>query len=182
MKRGIDGFTTFIILCVFVSFVFTQQQTEASPFIIRLVGGNGTTEGYGGDGGLAVNAQFSSPTSVYQLQSTRDIFIADYGNRVIRKIQSNGTVRTVSTGSITFIPNSVIASSTGDSLYVTDLLAHRILSINLSGGYVSLIAGPIFCFATCYGFSGDGGTATNARLNTPSGLSLSPDGSRLEKL
>jgi len=52
--------------------------------IIHTVAGNGTF-GYGGDGGAATLAQLNSPASV-KVDSAGNVYIADFGNQVIRQL------------------------------------------------------------------------------------------------
>ena len=52
---------------------------------IYTVAGTDDDEDYTGDGGQAISATFSSPTSV-ALDSSGNLYIADSGNDVIRKV------------------------------------------------------------------------------------------------
>ncbi|KAG2379395.1 hypothetical protein C9374_007534 [Naegleria lovaniensis] len=58
---------------------------------IATIAGTGVS-GFSGDGGLAVNAQLSSPRGIYVFNSK--IYIADHGNQRIRMID-NGTIQTI---------------------------------------------------------------------------------------
>lgn len=60
---------------------------------IVTVAGTGT-QGFGGDGGPAVTASLSGPTSVVA-GSDGSVYIADYGNRRVRKVSPDGTITTV---------------------------------------------------------------------------------------
>ena len=61
--------------------------------IISTVAGNGS-QTYAGDGGLATNASLSSPSGV-AVDAGGNLFIADTGNNVIRKVGTNGIITTV---------------------------------------------------------------------------------------
>ena len=61
--------------------------------IIHLVAGTGVV-GYAGDGGLAVNAEFNSPTGV-AIDGDGNLFISDSGNNVIRVVHTDQTIGTV---------------------------------------------------------------------------------------
>jgi uncharacterized protein (TIGR03437 family) len=61
--------------------------------VIHLVAGTGVVH-YGGDGGLAVNAQLNSPSGV-AADGAGDLFISDSGNDVIRIIHPNQIIGTV---------------------------------------------------------------------------------------
>ncbi len=60
---------------------------------ITTVAGNGIA-GYSGDGGPATNAEVRNPYSVL-VDSSGDLFVADYGNNVIREVRPDGTITTV---------------------------------------------------------------------------------------
>lgn len=61
--------------------------------IISTVAGNGAA-GYSGDGGAAVNASLSSPSAV-AVDTAGNLYIADQGNRRVRKVAVNGVITTV---------------------------------------------------------------------------------------
>jgi uncharacterized protein (TIGR03437 family) len=61
--------------------------------IITTVAGNGTV-GFSGDGGPAINAQFADLRSV-TVDSGGNLYLADYGNHRVRKVDSAGIVTTV---------------------------------------------------------------------------------------
>ena len=61
--------------------------------IITTVAGNGTV-GFSGDGGAAINAQFSDLRSV-TVDSGGNLYLADYGNHRVRKVDTSGIVTTV---------------------------------------------------------------------------------------
>ena len=58
-----------------------------------------------------------------------------------------------------------------DVLYVSDTHNHLVRKIDLKTNLISTFAG----IPNSKGFSGDGGTATKAKLNTPISISLTPD-------
>jgi uncharacterized protein (TIGR03437 family) len=64
--------------------------------IITTVAGTGT-KGVSGDGGLAINAELNRPWDV-AVDSSGDLFIADYGNSRIREVFPNGTIQTIAGG------------------------------------------------------------------------------------
>ncbi len=55
--------------------------------------GNGTS-GYSGDGAKAVNASLNSPAGVVA-DSAGNVYIADYGNSTVRKVDTSGNITTV---------------------------------------------------------------------------------------
>jgi NHL repeat len=60
---------------------------------ITTVAGNGSA-GYSGDGGPATHAELNSPFAV-AVDASGNLFIADWGNDVIRKVSTNGIITTV---------------------------------------------------------------------------------------
>ncbi|ONH57740.1 serine/threonine protein kinase [Frankia sp. CcI49] len=110
---------------------------------IHTVAGTGE-QGYSGDGGPATKAQLSIPS--VSLGSNGTLYIADYGNNRIRKVDANGTITTIAgTGSegssgdggpateAKFTdPSSVVEDSTG-ALYIADSGNNRIRRIAPDG-------------------------------------------------
>ena len=147
--------------------------------ILSLIAGNGTS-GFSGENGPATSAQLSSPSGL-AVDSAGNLYIADTGNRRIRKI-SNGVITTVAgNGTLGFsgdngpaisaqlnFPFGVAVDSTGN-LYISD--ANRIRKI--SNGVITTAAG-ISGFPG--GFSGDNGPATSAQLSEPTGLAVDSAG------
>jgi sugar lactone lactonase YvrE len=62
------------------------RRVDMTTGVITAVGGNGSS-GYSGDNGLATAATLSSPQAVF-LDAANNIYIADYGNNVIRQISA----------------------------------------------------------------------------------------------
>lgn len=104
---------------------------------IRAFAGDGTPT-YGGDNGPAINSQLNAPTSI-TYDSLGNMYIADSGNNVIRKVDSSGIITTVAgAGSADFSgdgglatsaelsnPSSVCVDSKGN-VYIADSLNNRI--------------------------------------------------------
>ena len=70
------------------------RKVDAITGIITTIAGNGT-QGFSGDGGLAINAQLSNPMSV-AVDASGNVYIADAYNNRIRKICISSTLPTVS--------------------------------------------------------------------------------------
>lgn len=148
---------------------------------ISTLAGNGTTT-FLGDGGPATSAALSRPTGV-AVDNFGNLYVADYEHHRIRKVDSSGTIGTVAgNGSAGFSgdggpaiggqlrhPTGVALDASGN-LYVADTDNQRIRKIDLSGN-ISTIVGDWFP-----GFYGDGGPATQARLNYPTGVALDSSG------
>ena len=124
---------------------------QANGQTITTIAGNGT-QGFSGDGGQATSAQLYLPWSV-TLDASGDIFIPDYGNNRIRKINSSGVINTVAgigTGTYSgdggpaisagiYRPNRIFFDATGNLFFADDFNA-RIRKINLSGT-ITTVAG-----------------------------------------
>jgi hypothetical protein len=146
---------------------------------IVTVAGSGI-EGYGGDGGPATSAMLDSPSGV-AVDSTGNLFIADTNNNRIRKV-SNGVITTYAgTGvgsfcgdggppaaACLFFPRG-IAIDSSDGLYIADSGNNRVRFIG--GGIITTVAGTAF-----QGDAGDGGPASAAALNVPSGVMIDSSG------
>ena len=149
--------------------------------IISTAAGNGVI-GYSGDGGAGANAQLSSPTGL-DVDATGNIFFADQGNQRVRKIATNGIITTVAgTGVYGYSGDGAAATSanlsavidvavnaTGE-LFIADQFNQRIRKVDVNG-IITTIAGN-----GTAGFSGDGGPATQAQLNSPYGITLDASG------
>jgi sugar lactone lactonase YvrE len=135
---------------------------------ITTVAGTGVT-GYSGDFGPAIAAQVSFPQGV-AVDGTGNLFIADTGNNVIRKVDSSGIITTFVTD-----PNfSDLASMATDkygNLYSADDGACVIRKIT-PAGVISVVAGVEF---NC-GFNGDRIPAATALLNAPYGIAVGSNG------
>ena len=151
--------------------------------IISTFAGNGST-GFSGDGGPALQASFSSPTSVAFDPLSGDLYIMDSGNNRVRKVAPNGIITTVAGDGRTIFAGDggpATAASinpgggpagllwTGVALFLTDIQNQRIRRIG-TNGIITTVAGT-----GQRGFGGDGGPATQASLRDPAGT-LASDG------
>jgi sugar lactone lactonase YvrE len=91
---------------------------------IYTVAGTPTTAGFSGDGGLATAAQLSVPFGIY-VDGAGNLFIADTGNNVVRKV-------TASTGNISTVVGDNTAGFSGDGGPATS--AEMIQPLGLAGG------------------------------------------------
>ncbi len=152
---------------------------------ITTVAGNGTA-GYTGDGGAATSAELNSPEAVI-LDSSGNMYIADTGNSVVRKVTSGGTISTIA-GNFTDGPGfagdggvatsaqlnhpSALALDSQGNLYIADT-SNNVVRILTTDTNINTYAGN---FGAGVGFTGDGGPATSARLNNPVGVALDSAG------
>lgn len=132
---------------------------------------------------MATAAELHNPNTV-SLDSSDNVYIADYYNNRIRKI-------TVSTGIISSVAGNGFAAYSGDggqataaelyyptdmvfdtneNMYITDYANNRVRVVNASSGIINTVAGNGVA-----GYFGDGGMATAAELNNPWGIAISKD-------
>lgn len=161
--------------------VTVTASSGTSCSIITTIAGNGTL-GYSGDGGPATGAQMHYPYSVCR-DGIGNIYISDWQNNRIRKVDTFGVITTIAGtsaagfsgdgGSATAAqlngPTGINIDNAGN-LYVSDRNNHRIRKINTSG-IITTIAGN-----GTLGFSGDGGPATSAQLNSEWSLAVDASG------
>jgi sugar lactone lactonase YvrE len=138
---------------------------------ISTIAGTGVS-GYSGDASSATVAQLWFPLGV-ATDSLGNIFISDSGNGVIRKVDTSGII-TTSTTNPSFSGLGAMAMDAFDNLYVVDQSACVVWQISPFGA-VNVVAGVTF---VC-GYSGDGGPATLAELNTPVGVAVDASGNIL---
>ena len=151
------------------------RKVDAVTGIITTVAGNGTA-GFSGDGGPAISASLSNPLEVL-MDGSGNLYIADFGNRRIRKVDPSGTITTVAgNGTISasgdggpaisagFHPNGISLDGAGN-IYIADQNNHRIRKVDITSGIISTVAGT-----GTFGFSGDGGPAIAAKLRNPAGV------------
>lgn len=94
--------------------------------------------GSGGDGGLAVQAQLNIPSSV-SVDVAGNLYIADTGNRSVRKVSPDGKITTaVSVGIVS--PVYAVVDPAGN-IYIADADAGKILKASNSGIPATLVSG-----------------------------------------
>jgi len=146
--------------------------------ILTNIAGDGTTS-YGGDGGPATSAKLNGPCAV-ALDKAGNVYIADYSNYRIRKVD-------VSTGIITTIAGTGIYNYNGDNILAVNAditsptgiavdsvgnvyfshFGSRVRRIDKVTGIITTAVGT-----GTQGYNGDGILATNAQLDTPYGLAF----------
>ena len=109
---------------------------------ITIVAGNGTA-GYSGDGQAATAAELNDPTAV-AVDGEGDLFIADYGNNVVREVKAgSGIITTVAVNWADYGTNwsfsdiTGVASDAAGDLWVASTLVTRSWSkITLPSRYI----------------------------------------------
>jgi len=168
------------------------REVSAATHTISTVAGTGLP-GYFGDGGPATQAMLSNPTAV-ALDASGNIFIADWGNCVVRKITlSTGNISTVAgtpgtcgyfgdggpaTSAQLYSAIAVFVDASGNIFIadtgnpVTDPGNQVIREVTAADGNINTVAGT----PGVSGNSGDTGSALAATLNYPSGVLVDSSG------
>jgi sugar lactone lactonase YvrE len=171
------------------------RKVSLTTGVITTVAGNGTP-GYGGDGGLATNAELQFPSRAV-LDAAGNLYIADFRNNRVRRVDATtGVIVTVAgTGTAGYSgdagparsaelngPLSVMVDTAGN-LYIADVFNARIRVVNTGRSPITVAGfviqpGNILTIAGngVVGYQGDGGPATSAQLNIPTGLVLDSAG------
>ena len=156
-------------------------RTVDGAAIIATVAGVGD-RGFGGDGGLAIEAKMSRPQGL-AVDAAGNLYVADSDNHVIRRVDTHGLITTVAgtggTGNSgdggpavdaqIVDPNGVAIDAAGN-LYFADDVANVIRRVG-SDGVITTVAGT-----GTAGFSGDGGPGIEAALNAPYDIAFDADG------
>ena len=174
---------------------------------IYTIAGSPGGRGYGGDGGPGTAAKLYSPQAV-KVDTSGNVLIADTGNSRIRVVAARtGTFygQTMTTGDIYTIAGNGTYGYTGDggpataaelseptgivvdgagNMLIADTGNNRIRVVAARTGTFygqTMTAGDIYTVAGdgTLGFSGDGGPATAAELDLPSGVTVDTSGNVL---
>lgn len=158
---------------------------RATGIISDYAGNFNMYPGYSGDNGPATSAQLSGPTGI-ALDTAGNLYIADYGNNVIRKVTLAGIITTVAGGGTgvcggtptdpmedgciaTYAtlsgPQGVAVDVLGN-LYIADTNDDVVRKVTQSTGIITNFAGT----PQTAGYGGDGGPAIGASLNTPTSV------------
>ncbi len=159
------------------------RRVDAGTGFISTVAGSGL-RGYTGDNVPATETGLFRPTDV-AADAVGRILIADQENHRIRRVDSDGLITTVAGSgakgfsgdggpatSAALSSPTAIALDTHGNLFIVDRDNHRIRRVAADNGEITTVVGN-----GNFGFSGDGGLATNASLTFPRGMAVGPDGS-----
>src|SRR5438132_897503 len=159
------------------------RKVVAATGNIQTVAGTGTF-GFSGDGGPAISAALNVPDGVY-VDRSGNLFISDtFNNRIREVVATTGNIQTVAgngtqgfsgdggpaTSASLYFPEGVFVDSSGN-IFTADHLNGRIREVDVATGTIQTVAGN-----GTFGFSGDGGPATNAELAQPTGVYVDSSG------
>jgi sugar lactone lactonase YvrE len=143
--------------------------------VISTVAGNGS-DGYSGDGGLAINAELHLPYCV-AVDSYGNLYILESNERV-RKVSTKGIISTNMISGFSRDDDSSFATNTKfktldnlavdalGNLFVVSQRDNCIYKISTIGT-TSIVAGN-----GTIGYGGDGGQATHAQIKSPTGVAI----------
>jgi uncharacterized protein (TIGR03437 family) len=174
-QLGISGLAADTAGNLYIADSASLRIRKVSPKgIITTVAGNGI-QGFSGDGGPALQAQFDYPSAV-AADASGNLFIVDYNNHRVREVSSGGGITTVAgngmSGSVgdggpatnaELNPNGVAVDAAGNLLIAGGNLVRKVSS----SGIITTVAGGGISndYPGC--FSGDGGPANLATLVYP---------------
>jgi sugar lactone lactonase YvrE len=159
----------------------------ASTALVKTYAGTGTA-GSTGDGGPATSALLNNPYGV-ALDSSQNLFIADYNNFCVRRVAfatgiittvagTNGAAGTTGDGgyatSAKLLSAVYVAFDSSSNLYIADNLNHKIRMVSNfvfgANNVIRTLAGTGVA-----GFTGDGGLPASALLNGPRAVAIDAD-------
>jgi len=150
---------------------------------ITTVAGTGNF-GYSGDGGPATEAGLSEPKGI-AVDAAGNLFIADSGNRRVRRVDATTGIITTAAGngivgysgdggpatSATLGNPSLISVDAAGNLFIADSGNHRVRRVDATTGIITTVAGN-----GILGYFGDGGLATAASVAGPQGVAVDAAG------
>ncbi|NOT61705.1 MAG: HYR domain-containing protein, partial [Acidobacteria bacterium] len=148
-------------------------------------------QGYNGEGTPATNFSLNTPVGLQAvtISGVATVLVVDSGNSRLRKVAANALSTIVSDGSGGFAgdgnaavnakldgPSGIAVDATGN-WYIADANNQVIRRVNASDGKISTYAGMAgMASASATDANGDGGVATLATLNGPTGLAVDAQG------
>ncbi|MBV7329405.1 hypothetical protein KFU94_14375 [Chloroflexi bacterium TSY] len=159
------------------------RRVEAATGIVTTVAGTGQS-GYNGEHGLAIHIQLDDIADI-AIDKDDNLYVADRGNRRIRKVDAaTGLVTTVAgsgccvhpgdrgpaSSASLYMPSGVAVDQSGN-LYIAEPKRHRIRKVDTTTGIITTMAGT-----SEVGDGGDDGLATGALLHEPTGVATDGGG------
>lgn len=137
-------------------------------------------EDWTGDGGPALDARMSQSIGL-AIGPDDTLFIGDTRNHCVRMVTPDGIMQALAgdgeprlvdaTGAAASFAGPQHLAYHDGHVYVADTINHAVRRIEVATGAVITLAGD-----GTPGFEGDGGPATEARLDTPQGLAVDAEG------
>jgi Abnormal spindle-like microcephaly-assoc'd, ASPM-SPD-2-Hydin/Galactose oxidase, central domain len=177
---GVDAAGNIYILDAFNNRV---RKIDATTGNISTVAGSGAVGcgagGYSGDGGPATSATLNCPIGL-DVDAAGDLYISDYYNFVIRKVDAKTQVITTIVGtpgtagytgdggpatSATLSYADRVSVNGAGNLFISDAGNNVIRRVTAATGIIETFAG-----SGAYGFGGDGGPALQAKFAGPTGV------------
>lgn len=181
IDRNFNGQGTSSLAVTPGGYSYGATESFIAPYYIETIAGDGTGA-YSGDGGPASSARLNGPEGV-AVDSQGNIFIADYCNHRIRKIGTDGIIRTAAGNGVKSFAgdggpatnaglNSArgVAVDSAGNLYIADTDNHRIRKVDTNGN-ISTVAGN-----GSDGYLGDGVAGTSTRIAAPRGVAVDSAG------
>jgi sugar lactone lactonase YvrE len=149
--------------------------------VITTIAGTGTGS-FSGDGGQATAATLHYPIGI-TLDATGNIYIADWNNRRVRKVNTLGIINTIAgngtvgfsgdggqaTAAELYNPLGLAVDGLGN-IYIADAGNSNVRQVNASGIITTVVGNGTA------GYSGDGGLANAAEINGPYGVTVDAAG------
>lgn len=157
------------------------RRIDPAGIVTRVVGRCGH-QGFSGDGGFARKARLNDPIGIV-LDPAGRLYISDEQNARIREVGLDGKIRTIAGGGdhpVITAPDGIeaaklhlrhpsyMAMDAAGNLYFSDFWANVVMRIDPQGRAWHVAGTGVA------GFSGDGGPATDAEVDFPTGLALGP--------
>jgi hypothetical protein len=167
--------------CIYIADTYNNKirKVDLSTNIITTFAGTGV-QGYSGDNGPAVNANLSDPKGI-AIDSALNIYIGDYSNARIRKIDTAGIITTFAgTGTVGYsgdggpavaaelrTPAGIAFDASKQNLFIADRNNNVIRKINMNTTIITTVAGN-----GTNGYNGDSIPAISASLSNPSDVAI----------
>jgi len=160
----------------------TVKRINPDGSVTIIAGGGNPADGLG-DNGLATAARLVLPYGI-SFGPDGSLYIAVSSQKRVRRVGPDGIITTVAGGGSTIsnidnilatdaslnFPYDVTVANDG-SFFIADLNGYRVYRVDTSGIITS------YAGIGSNGFGGDGGPATSAQVDRPTGLAISPYGS-----
>jgi RHS repeat-associated protein len=153
--------------------------------IITTMAGSGDNRGNFNEGGRAIAASINTATGV-AVASDGTVFLSDRFDNVVRAVTTDGVIRTIAGDAVAFsagfagdggparlaklIGPTAVALGPDGTIYIADAGNQRVRAV-ATDGVITTVAGNGLA-----GFSGEGGAAAAAALQTPMGITVEPTG------